>query len=58
MPRRINQSECIACGTCQRVCIVGCITQGEDNKRIIHEAACVDCGACQMACIKKCITKA
>ncbi|MDQ0459254.1 4Fe-4S binding protein [Clostridium sardiniense] len=23
MPRRINKSECVGCGTCQRVCIVG-----------------------------------
>ncbi|WP_460294509.1 4Fe-4S binding protein [Clostridium sardiniense] len=23
MPRRINKSECVGCGTCQRVCIIG-----------------------------------
>lgn len=55
MPRRINKSDCVDCGTCERVCIVGCITQGDGKKRIINESACVDCGACQLACPKKCI---
>lgn len=57
MPRRINKSDCIACGTCERVCIVGCITQDHERKRVINESACVDCGACQLACPKKCISK-
>ena len=55
MPRRINKSDCVSCGTCQRVCFVGCITQGDDKNMIITESACVDCGACQLACPKKCI---
>lgn len=55
MSRRINKSICIACGTCERVCIVGCITQEKDKKRTINESACVDCGACQLACPMKCI---
>jgi ferredoxin len=56
MPRRINKLDCVGCGTCQRVCIVGCITQ-EDKKRLIDESACVDCGACQYTCPKKCISE-
>lgn len=55
MARIINKSICIACGTCERVCIVGCITQEENKKRTINESACVDCGACQLACPMKCI---
>ena len=55
MPRIIDKSKCVACGTCERVCIVGCITQLEDKKREINSSACVDCGACQLACPKKCI---
>lgn len=43
MPRRINKSECVGCGTCQRVCLVGCISQEEDRKRLINEYGCVDC---------------
>lgn len=57
MPRRINKSDCIGCGTCEKVCIVGCITKSEYKKRLINESACVDCGACQLACPIKCIDK-
>ena len=57
MPRKINRSNCIGCGTCQRVCIVGFITEGEDRKRLINESACVDCGACQLGCPMKCISE-
>ncbi|MDB0440347.1 4Fe-4S binding protein [Clostridioides difficile] len=57
MPRIINKSECIACGTCERVCKVGCITQLKNKKRMINPSACVDCGACQLACPKKCISQ-
>ena len=57
MPRRISASECIGCGTCQRVCLIGCIAEEESRKRVINESACVNCGACQMACPKKCISK-
>ena len=46
MARKIDISAC-----------VGCITQEENKKRLIHESACVDCGACQIACPKKCISK-
>ena len=57
MPRIIDESKCIACGTCERVCIVGCITQLENKKREINSSSCVDCGACQLACPKKCISQ-
>lgn len=57
MPRIINKSNCIGCGTCERVCIVGCIMEVENKKRVINEPVCVDCGACQLACLKKCIAK-
>ncbi|MDF2590559.1 MAG: ferredoxin [Clostridia bacterium] len=57
MPRRINESDCAACGTCQRVCLVGCITQRNDKIILINKSACVDCGACQLACPKKCISQ-
>jgi MinD superfamily P-loop ATPase len=57
MPRKINSSVCIGCGTCERVCIVGCVTEDKDRKRLIVESACVDCGACQLSCPKKCISQ-
>ena len=56
MPRKIAKSDCVGCGTCQRVCIIGCIAE-EDRKRVINELGCADCGACQFACPKKCITR-
>lgn len=55
MPRKINKANCIACGTCERVCIIGCISQDENRKRVVNTSACVDCGACQLACPMKCI---
>lgn len=57
MARRINKSDCVGCGTCERVCLIGCITEEKDRTRIITESACVDCGACEIACPKKCISQ-
>lgn len=57
MPRKINKSDCTGCGTCERVCIIGCVTEDKDRKRIINESVCVDCAACQLACPQKCISK-
>ncbi|MGG7177432.1 4Fe-4S binding protein [Clostridium paraputrificum] len=57
MARRINKSICIGCGTCERVCIVGCISEEDNRKRLINESACVDCGACEAACPMKCISE-
>ena len=57
MPRIINKPDCVGCGTCERVCIVGCITKEKDRKIIINEFACLDCGACQLACPQKCISQ-
>ncbi|MGL4107493.1 4Fe-4S binding protein [Clostridium sp. LP20] len=57
MSRRINKSICIGCGTCERVCIVGCISEEDNRKRLINESACVDCGACEAACPMKCISE-
>lgn len=57
MPRIIDKFNCISCGTCERVCKVGYITQLENKKRTINPSACVDCGACQLACPKKCISQ-
>lgn len=56
MPKKINKLDCVGCGNCQGVCIIGCITEDKDMKRTINESACVDCGACKLACPKKCIS--
>lgn len=55
MARRIDIEKCIGCGKCEQSCIVGCISNNENGKRIIDKNACVDCGACQLVCPIKCI---
>lgn len=56
MARRIDSNKCIGCGSCEKCCIVGCISE-LNSKRVINEAACVDCGACELICPVKCIEK-
>jgi NAD-dependent dihydropyrimidine dehydrogenase PreA subunit len=47
MPRRIDDT-CIACGSCQAVCPVDCISEGDIY--VIDEDVCIDCGACEAEC--------
>lgn len=56
MARRIDESSCIGCGACEPICLVGCISEQEDGKRLINEVACVDCGACELVCPVSCIS--
>ncbi|WP_372713543.1 indolepyruvate ferredoxin oxidoreductase subunit alpha [Ilyobacter sp.] len=55
MAYRIKQDECIACGACEPVCPVSCISEVVDGKREIDESACIDCGACAGVCPVECI---
>ncbi|MCQ9628077.1 4Fe-4S binding protein [Cetobacterium somerae] len=55
MAKIIIDEHCIGCGTCEKTCIVGCISQIKNKKRFINPDACVDCGACQLVCPSKCI---
>lgn len=57
MPRKINDQECIACGTCEEKCLTGCITETESGTRFIDPNGCVDCGACQLTCPVQCISE-
>ena len=57
MAYRINESECIDCGTCAEQCPVECISnEGEYYK--INEEECIDCGSCAAACPVECIAPA
>lgn len=56
MSKKIDKNICVGCGACERVCIVGCISEKENKKREIDESACVDCGACVMTCPVECIS--
>lgn len=58
MAYRIKDSDCIACGACQPVCPVACISEKEDGKRLIDESRCIDCGACASVCPVACISQA
>ncbi|MGL4671353.1 MAG: indolepyruvate ferredoxin oxidoreductase subunit alpha [Cetobacterium sp.] len=57
MAHRINKDECIACGACQSVCPVSCISEVVDSKREIDEDVCIDCGACASVCPVSCISQ-
>jgi ferredoxin len=41
--------ECISCGSCQSVCPVEAISEGED-KYVIDSNLCTECGTCAEQC--------
>jgi NAD-dependent dihydropyrimidine dehydrogenase PreA subunit len=47
--------ECITCGSCQSVCPVEAISEGED-KYVIDPKLCTDCGSCAEQCPVEAIT--
>ncbi len=49
MAHKINQDECIGCGSCAGTCPVGAISES-DGKYVVDEASCIDCDACTGAC--------
>jgi ferredoxin len=51
----INKGECIACGACEPVCPVNCISEVAEGKREIDGNVCIDCGACAGVCPVDCI---
>lgn len=55
MAFRISKEECIGCGACDAGCPVSCISEIEDEKRVINEDVCISCGACAAVCPVSCI---
>lgn len=50
---RIDQRECVTCGTCVNLCPTGAITRRIESERLAHHfssALCVNCRLCQEAC--------
>lgn len=48
MPHFINDS-CINCASCESVCPVTCISEG-DGARVIDGSTCIDCSSCVAVC--------
>ncbi len=53
---KINISDCIFCGICQRRCPTGAITvEKEDRAWRIERLRCIQCSYCTEVCPKKCL---
>ena len=47
---RVDESKCISCGLCQKVCINNCISTLENQKRAVESKDCIMCHKCQVVC--------
>ena len=46
----IPQNDCVACGSCVKVCPLGAISIYKGIYAQVDEAKCVGCGKCAVAC--------
>jgi heterodisulfide reductase subunit A-like polyferredoxin len=53
---KVDQANCVACGTCVRVCPYGAPAIGVLKKAEIQGATCMGCGSCAAACPARAIT--
>lgn len=52
----VDESKCIACGTCQAVCPADPnVYEIEDVAKVVHPEACIECRACESQCPVQCI---
>ena len=52
----VEQSECVACGCCMRVCPLGAIQVLHGIAANVDTGKCVGCGKCAQACPASVIT--
>ena len=50
MAYKIDEEECIGCGSCEPGCPQGCISQNEKGKYEIDSSKCIECGNCKNVC--------
>lgn len=56
---KIDQRNCVACGTCVNLCPTGAITRRIEHDRLSHyftSSLCINCGLCQEACPQQVIS--
>lgn len=52
----VDESACVACGCCMRVCPLSAITVWRGVRAVVDEARCVGCGKCAKECPASVIT--
>ncbi len=59
MPKRhavVNKKECVACGSCQKVCPMGAIRVYKGLYACVEDRKCIGCGRCAKECPASVIT--
>ncbi|MCR5495553.1 MAG: 4Fe-4S binding protein [Treponema sp.] len=56
MAYKINEDQCVNCGSCEPECPVGAISEKND-KRVIDADACISCGSCAATCPAEAISE-
>ena len=47
----VDESLCIACGTCESVCPADPnVFKVEEKSKVVHPEACIECGTCEESC--------
>ncbi len=49
MAYKINEDQCVNCGSCEPDCPVGAISE-QNDKRAIDADKCISCGTCASSC--------
>jgi ferredoxin len=57
MPVKIDEDECVQCGTCIETCSEGAITGEAGETPKVDASKCKDCGDCISECPSSAITK-